>query len=123
MATATQGLVAVYIDFDNIVISRYNQIHGNGQFQRDKARTHNLRRTTPSAVGTKLDEAQVDVEAIVDYASSFGRVSLSRAYADWSVPVNGAYEKQFVSRAVELVQLFPLTEHMKNLSLIHISEP
>ena len=28
--------VAVYIDFDNIVISRYDQVHGRGQFQRDK---------------------------------------------------------------------------------------
>jgi hypothetical protein len=24
--------VAVYIDFDNIVISRYDQVHGRGQF-------------------------------------------------------------------------------------------
>ena len=30
--------VAVYIDFDNIVISRYDQVHGRGQFQRDKIR-------------------------------------------------------------------------------------
>ncbi len=30
--------VAVYIDFDNIVISRYDQVHGRGQFQRDKVR-------------------------------------------------------------------------------------
>ena len=30
--------VAVYIDFDNIVISRYDQVHGRSQFQRDKVR-------------------------------------------------------------------------------------
>src|SRR6202000_286578 len=30
--------VAVYIDFDNIVISRYDQVHGRNQFQRDKAK-------------------------------------------------------------------------------------
>src|SRR5437764_6505308 len=30
--------VAVYVDFDNIVISRYDQVHGRGQFLRDKAR-------------------------------------------------------------------------------------
>ena len=29
--------VAVYLDFDNIVISRYDQIHGRNSFQRDKA--------------------------------------------------------------------------------------
>ncbi|EAR25316.1 hypothetical protein A20C1_01971 [marine actinobacterium PHSC20C1] len=62
MAQSVDGRVAVYIDFDNIVISRYNQKHGNGQFQRDKARTHNAGRTTTSAVGTKLTEAEVDVE-------------------------------------------------------------
>ena len=30
--------VAVYLDFDNIVISRYDQIHGRNAFQKDKAR-------------------------------------------------------------------------------------
>ena len=30
--------VAVYIDFDNIVISRYDQVNGRGHFQRDKVR-------------------------------------------------------------------------------------
>lgn len=114
MAQSTDGRVAVYIDFDNIVISRYNQKHGFGQFQKDKARTHIAGRTTTSAVGTKLAEAEVDVEAILDYASSFGTVALSRAYADWSVPVNAAYQKQLINRAIELVQLFPLTAQMKN---------
>ncbi|WP_231600885.1 NYN domain-containing protein [Salinibacterium sp. SWN248] len=110
----SDGRVAVYIDFDNIVISRYNQIHGNGQFSKDKARTHNSARTTTSAVGVRLLEAEVDVEAILDYASSFGTVAFSRAYADWSVPVNASYHKQLVNRAVVLVQLFPLTALMKN---------
>ncbi|WP_010202283.1 NYN domain-containing protein [Salinibacterium sp. PAMC 21357] len=114
MPISTEGRVAVYIDFDNIVISRYNQKHGNGQFQKDKARWHNPRGTTTSAAGTKLAEAEVDVEAILDYASSFGTVAFSRAYADWSVPVNAGYQKQLINRAVELVQLFPLTAQMKN---------
>ena len=114
MTAVTEGRVAVYIDFDNIVISRYNQRHGYGQFQKDKARTHNSSRTITSAVGAKLADAEVDVEAILDYASSFGTVALSRAYADWSVPVNSGYQKQLINRAVELVQLFPLTAQMKN---------
>jgi hypothetical protein len=114
MTASTEGRVAVYIDFDNIVISRYNQKHGNGQFQRDKARTHSSSRAITSVVGAKLGEAEVDVEAILDYASSFGTVALSRAYADWSVPVNSGYQKQLINRAVELVQLFPLTAQMKN---------
>ena len=28
--------VAVYLDFDNIVLSRYDQVHGRNSFQRDK---------------------------------------------------------------------------------------
>ncbi|MBH0128843.1 NYN domain-containing protein [Salinibacterium sp. NK8237] len=121
MATATEGRVAVYIDFDNIVISRYNQIHGNGQFLKDKARFHNSNRVTTSVIGNKLIEATVDVEAILDYASSFGTVAFSRAYADWSVPVNSSYQKQLINRAVELVQLFPLTAQMKNGADIRLS--
>ncbi|GAA1210360.1 NYN domain-containing protein [Rhodoglobus aureus] len=114
MTASTEGRVAVYIDFDNIVISRYNQKHGHGQFYKDRARSHNSSRTVSSAVGIKIAEAEVDVEAILDYASSFGTVALSRAYADWSVPVNSGYQKQLINRAVELVQLFPLTAQMKN---------
>ncbi|MBH0115307.1 NYN domain-containing protein [Salinibacterium sp. NG253] len=121
MATATEGRVAVYIDFDNIVISRYNQIHGKGQFSKDKARNHSWDPSTPTAVGAKLKEAEVDVEAILDYASSFGTVAFSRAYADWSAPVNAAYQEQLVNRAVDLVQLFPLTAQLKNGADIRLS--
>ncbi|MBH0099295.1 NYN domain-containing protein [Salinibacterium sp. NSLL150] len=121
MATVTEGRVAVYIDFDNIVISRYNQIHGNGQFSKDKARFFTSIRAATSAISAKLLEANVDVEAILDYASSFGTVAFSRAYADWSVPVNASYQKQLINRAVELVQLFPLTAQMKNGADIRLS--
>jgi len=115
MPTPTEGRVAVYIDFDNIVISRYDQKHGAGQFHRDKARQHNASRTKAvSAVGTKLAQATVDVGAILDYASSFGTIAIGRAYADWSVPVNASYHRQLVDRAVDLVQLFPVTAAMKN---------
>ena len=32
--------VAVYIDFDNVVISRYDNIHGDGAWRKDEARHH-----------------------------------------------------------------------------------
>jgi uncharacterized LabA/DUF88 family protein len=107
--------VAVYIDFDNIVISRYDQLHGRGQFQRDKVR--GLNRADKSAdpeVGEKLERATVDVGAVIDFASSFGTLVLTRAYADWSAPVNADYRGQLVSRAVDLVQLFPTAAYAKN---------
>ena len=107
--------VAVYIDFDNIVISRYDQVHGRGQFQRDKVR--GFSRADKSAdpeVAEKLRRATVDVGAVIDFASSFGTLVLTRAYADWSAPVNADYRGQLVSRAVDLVQLFPAAAYAKN---------
>ena len=107
--------VAVYIDFDNIVISRYDQVHGRGQFQRDKARGFDKDgRPTDSDIAAKLRRATVDVGAIIDFASSFGTLVLTRAYADWSVPMNAEYRGQLVGRAVDLVQLFPAAGYAKN---------
>jgi septum formation inhibitor MinC len=107
--------VAVYIDFDNIVISRYDQVHGRGQFQRDKVRGFVATDKSADAdIGEKLRHATVDVGAVIDFASSFGTLVLTRAYADWSAPVNADYRGQLVSRAVDLVQLFPAAAYAKN---------
>jgi NYN domain/OST-HTH/LOTUS domain len=107
--------VAVYLDFDNIVISRYDQVHGRGQFQRDKVRGFS-RADHPgdSEIAVKVRRATVDVGAVIDYASSFGTLVLTRAYADWSAPMNADYRGQLVSRAVDLVQLFPAAAYAKN---------
>src|SRR5713101_7784405 len=107
--------VAVYIDFDNIVISRYDQLHGRGQFQRDKVRGFDAAdRSADPEITDKLRRATVDVGAVIDFASSFGTLVLTRAYADWSAAVNADYRGQLVSRAVDLVQLFPATAYAKN---------
>jgi hypothetical protein len=107
--------VAVYIDFDNIVISRYDQVHGRGQFQRDKVRGFSRAdRPADSGIAEKVRRATVDVGAVIDFASSFGTLVLTRAYADWSAPVNADYRGQLVSRAVDLVQLFPAAAYAKN---------
>jgi uncharacterized LabA/DUF88 family protein len=107
--------VAVYIDFDNIVISRYDQVHGRGQFQRDKARGFDrVDKTADPEIADKLRRATVDVGAVIDFASSFGTLVLTRAYADWSAPVNADYRGQLISRAVDLVQLFPAAAYAKN---------
>jgi uncharacterized LabA/DUF88 family protein len=99
--------VAVYLDFDNIVISRYDQIHGRNSFQRDKAAGFHKE---PG----RLTTATVDVGAIIDFASSFGTLVLTKAYADWSADVNADYRGQLVGRAVDLVQLFPAAAYAKN---------
>jgi uncharacterized LabA/DUF88 family protein len=103
--------VAVYIDFDNIVISRYDQVHGRGQFQRDKMRGFD--KADPETAD-RLRRATVDLGAVIDFASSYGTLVLTRAYADWSASVNADYRGQLVSRAVDLVQLFPAAAYAKN---------
>ena len=107
--------VAVYIDFDNIVISRYDQVHGRGQFMRDRARGFSASdRDADPEIAEKLGRATVDIGAVIDFASSFGTLVLTRAYADWSAQVNADYRGQLVSRAVDLVQLFPAAAYAKN---------
>jgi NYN domain/OST-HTH/LOTUS domain len=101
------GRVAVYLDFDNIVISRYDQVNGRSSFQKDKAKGLDK-------YPDRLARARVDVGAIIDFASSFGTLVLTRAYADWSAEVNTGYREQLVARAVDLVQLFPAAAYGKN---------
>jgi len=97
------------------VISRYDQVHGRGQFQRDKSRGFDQAdRPADPDIADRLQRATVDVGAMIDFASSFGTLVLTRAYADWSAPVNADYRGQLVSRAVDLVQLFPAAAYAKN---------
>jgi len=110
MTEPNESRVGLYIDFDNIVISRYQQLHGRNAFQRDGIR--DFERTHPDAdpeVAARLASATVDFNAIIDFAASFGTLVVNRAYADWSVPVNASYQRQLMSRAVDLTQLFTTT--------------
>ena len=104
---AVAARVAVYLDFDNIVISRYDQVNGRNSFQRDKAKGL-------EQYPERTARATVDVGAVLDFASSFGTLVLTRAYADWSADVNAGYRGQLVARAVDLVQLFPAAAYGKN---------
>jgi hypothetical protein len=113
MSEQSQARVGVYLDFDNIVISRYNQLHGEGAFARDKVRSR-VSFTPGAEVTTRTQQAMVDVGAILDYAATLGPIAISRAYADWSVPVNARHRRQLVDRAVNLTQLFPTVSTLKN---------
>jgi hypothetical protein len=114
MAETPEARVAVYIDFDNIVISQYDRVHGRGTFIKEKAKN------ATGKTAERLDAATVDLGAILDFASSFGTLALSRAYADWSAPANSRYRTQLVERAVDLVQMFP-TSGSKNGADIRLS--
>jgi len=112
MAEPVAARVAVYIDFDNIVIGRYDQVHGRNSYHRDRARATDA--AAEAEFAERLGQATVDLGAIIDFASSFGTLVLNRAYADWSAAVTAAYRDQLVGRAVDLVQLFPAAAYAKN---------
>ncbi|HYZ68495.1 MAG TPA: NYN domain-containing protein, partial [Mycobacterium sp.] len=84
-----------------------DQVHGRSSFHRDRAAGFDKH---PDRLGL----ATVDVGAIIDFASSFGTLVLTKAYADWSADVNAGYRDQLVGRAVDLVQLFPAAAYAKN---------
>ena len=112
MAETPDARVAVYLDFDNIVISWYDRVHGRNAYGKDRQRiTENP--NDPEVID-RLGRAMIEVGAIIDYAASFGTLVLTRAYADWSSPVNAVYRSQLVARAVDLVQLFPAAAYAKN---------
>jgi uncharacterized LabA/DUF88 family protein len=114
MTEPTDARVAVYIDFDNIVISRYDQLSRRGQFHKDEVRSFDPKANPGTDVARRLEDSTISLGAILDFASSFGTIAVSRAYADWSVPVNANYRGQLFERAVDLVQLFPAVASMKN---------
>ncbi|MET4156472.1 NYN domain-containing protein [Agromyces sp. PvR057] len=107
MPISAEPRVALYFDFDNIVISRYDQLHGDSQYRRDTSRRKTV--TAGSETAERLVQATVDVDAVLDFAATFGTIAIARAYADWSTPVNASYRGQLIDRAVDLVQLFPLS--------------
>ena len=104
--------VAVYLDFDNIVMSWYDRVHGRNSYAGDRQKI--IADPAAPEIAQKLKDAMIDVGAIIDYAASFGTLVLTRAYADWSSPVNAFYRSQLVARAVDLVQLFPAAAYAKN---------
>ncbi|HEX3706540.1 MAG TPA: NYN domain-containing protein [Mycobacteriales bacterium] len=97
--------VAVYIDFDNVVISRYDEVHGERSFHEDIRNG----RADAATIDERLKAAHLDIGAVLEYAASFGTVAISRAYADWSAVANVAYKTDLVRASIDLVQMFPLS--------------
>ena len=112
MPELTANRVAVYLDFDNIVMSWYDSVHGRNAYAKDRQRI--AADPAEPEIAERLAQARVDLGAIIDAAASYGTLVLTRAYADWSSPVNAEYRDQLVARAVDLVQLFPAAAYAKN---------
>ena len=91
--------VALYWDFENLHASLHDERFGEGSYAKQDNRF-------------KSQEPLVDVQAIVELASSFGPIAINRAYCNWQF--YGRYRDALLQGAVELIQLFPPGGSAKN---------
>ncbi|HEX4092221.1 MAG TPA: NYN domain-containing protein [Trebonia sp.] len=89
----TDATVAIYWDFENVHACVLDDLYGKNTY-RDSHWSRQKR--------------VVDVARVVEYAASFGRVVVHRAYGNWQF--FGDYSASLQEHAIDLVQLFPLTK-------------
>ncbi len=91
--------VALYWDFENLHAGLAEAKFGEGYYGKSDTRF-------------KVQEPLIDVQAVVDLASSFGPIAINRAYCNWQFFAR--YRDALLQSAVELVQLFPPGASAKN---------
>lgn len=98
--------VAVYWDFENIHASLVDSKAGSGAYGRAQNRH-------------KQQEVLVDVQALYDFATTYGNVAINKAYCNWQWFAK--YRNALLKCAVELVQIFPPGASAKNGADIKLS--
>lgn len=91
--------IAVYWDFENLLISQYKYVHGKQAWDADDHSTQ-LR---------KAKESPIDLAVVLRYAATVGTVALNRAYCDWTRPLFRNYGMQLAKAGGEPVQQFAAT--------------
>src|SRR5690554_2852295 len=112
MSDSQNGRVAVYLDFDNIVLSWYDQVHGRNSFGRDRQRI--VEDPTDTEIAARLQAAVGDVGAIIGYAAAFGTLVLARAEAEWSSPRNAVCRRELGAGAGGVGRLVAAAACAKN---------
>ena len=92
--TRPDSAVAVYWDFENVHASLMDDLGGPGFLQG---------RLVP-----RPQEPLVDIDPVAEYAATFGRIMVHRAYCNWQY-LRSLPRWELQAHAVDLVQLFPLT--------------
>jgi hypothetical protein len=87
----TDAAVAIYWDFENVHACLVDDANGDGAYRASRF---------------KVQEPIVDIDPITEYAATFGRVVVHRAYANWQY--FGRYRDELQAHAIDLAQLFPL---------------
>jgi hypothetical protein len=91
-AAVSSTRVAIYWDWENVHARVLDSEAGEGTYRQSFF---------------KPQEAVVDVAPVVEYALTFGPITINRAYANWQW--FGRYRRALQEHAIDLVQLFPLT--------------
>ncbi len=89
--TESDASVAIYWDFENVHACVLDDLRGEGTYRGGRF---------------KPQEPLVDIDPVVEYAATLGRIVLHRAYGNWQY--FGRYRDELQAHAVDLVQLFPL---------------
>ena len=98
--------VAVYWDFENIHASLYDSVNGSGGYGRAQNRN-------------KHQDLLVNVQALYDFATTYGNVAINKAYCNWQW--FSKYRHSLLKCAVELIQIFPPGASAKNVAEIKLS--
>lgn len=91
--------VALYWDFENLHASLVEARQGEGAYNKPDGRF-------------KSQEPLIDVQAIIEMASSYGPLAINRAYCNWQY--FGRYRDALLQGSVELIQLFSPGASAKN---------
>jgi len=101
----SKDAVAVYWDFENIHASLFDAKNGRGAY-------HKQKRYTPQ-------EVLIDVQAVYDFAATYGNVAINKAYCNWQWYAR--YRQPLLKTAVEMIQIFPPGASAKNGADIKLS--
>jgi uncharacterized LabA/DUF88 family protein len=101
----SKDAVAVYWDFENIHASLFDSKNGRGAYQKQS-------RFAPQPI-------LVDVQAVYDFAATYGNVAINKAYCHWQW--YAGYRQALLKTAVELIQIFPPGASAKNGADIKLS--
>lgn len=96
--------VAIYWDFENLHATLVNQLSGDTTYK-------NSRNTSQAPI--------VNLDAILDYAASFGDIIINRAYGNWQWFEQ--YRHALMAGGVDLIQMFPRGQNMKNSADIRLA--
>lgn len=100
----SKDTVAVYWDFENIHAGLVDAKSGQGTYQKQS---------------WKPQEVLVDVQAIYDFAASYGNIAINKAYCNWQWYAK--YRQALLKTSVELIQMFPPGASAKNGADIKLS--